>query len=86
MNNTFTYKTRGTCSQLITFNIADNRIVNVEITGGCDGNLTGISRIIKNMNIDEVIHAFQGVPCGNRGTSCPDQIAAALKLYKEQTI
>lgn len=85
MANTFTYKTRGTCSQMMTFTIVNNILENVEIIGGCAGNLAGISRVVKNMNIDEVIEAFQGVPCGNRGTSCPDQIATALKQYKEQS-
>lgn len=84
MNNTLTYRPTGTCSQLMTFNIADNRIKDVTIVGGCAGNLMGISRIIKNKTIDEVIDAFQDVPCGNKGTSCPDQIATALKLYKKQ--
>lgn len=84
MKNTFTYKTQGTCSQMITFTIVNNILENVDIIGGCAGNLEGISRVVKNMKIDEVIEAFQGVPCGNEGTSCPDQIATALKQYKEQ--
>lgn len=82
--NTFTYKTKGTCSRVMNFEIENNTIKGVEILGGCEGNLKGISNIIKNKTISEVIEAFDGVTCGNRGTSCPDQIATALKQYSEQ--
>lgn len=80
---TFTYKTKGVCSRLMTFEMDGNIIKNVEIVGGCAGNLAGISRIIKNKTAEEVIEAFEGVTCGPKNTSCPDQIACALKQYKE---
>ncbi len=80
----FTYHTKGTCSEVMNFVIEDNRIIDVEIIGGCAGNLLGISNIIKNKTLSEVIEAFEGVPCGMRGTSCPDQIARALKQYLAQ--
>lgn len=78
----FRYKTQGTCSQVMNFTINDDRIVDVEIIGGCAGNLKGISNIIKNKTLSEVIDAFHDVPCGNKGTSCPDQIARALMQYQ----
>ncbi|MDD3049128.1 MAG: TIGR03905 family TSCPD domain-containing protein [Bacilli bacterium] len=80
----FTYRPQGTCSQLMEFVIENNKIVDVEIIGGCAGNLKGISNIIKNKTLSEVIEAFQGVPCGFKGTSCPDQIARALLEYQAQ--
>ena len=80
---TYVYTPKGTCSRKFTFEIDENNIIkNVEIEGGCPGNLKGISRIIKDMHIDEVIEDFDGVLCGNKPTSCPDQIALALKAYK----
>ena len=80
----YVYKTKGTCSQVMNFEVENDTIKNVEIIGGCEGNLKGITNIIKNKTISEVIEAFDGVTCGKRGTSCPDQIAFALKQYKQQ--
>ncbi len=80
--NKFTYKTKGVCSQTMTFTMDNETIKEVKIVGGCAGNLLGISNIIKNKTVDEVIQSFQGVPCGTKKTSCPDQIAQALKEYK----
>ncbi len=84
MCNSFVYKTNGTCSKLLEFVINDdNTIESLKVTGGCNGNLKGISSIIKGKSIDEVISAFKGITCGPRPTSCPDQIARALTEYKE---
>lgn len=79
-----TYKTFGTCSRFINFEIKDGIIESVEYVGGCNGNTTGISKLVKGMSVDEVIARLEGVDCGGRGTSCPDQLARALKAYKEQ--
>lgn len=79
-----TYKTFGTCSRFINFEIKDGIIESVEYVGGCNGNTTGISKLVKGMSVDEVIARLEGVDCGGRGTSCPDQLARALKEYKEQ--
>ena len=79
-----TYKTFGTCSRFINFEIKDGIIESVEYIGGCNGNTTGISKLVKGMSVDEVIARLEGVDCGGRGTSCPDQLARALKAYKEQ--
>jgi uncharacterized protein (TIGR03905 family) len=80
----FEYNTKGTCSKKITFDIEDNKVMNVRFTSGCAGNLSGISKLIEGMDIDEVITRLQGTPCGPRPTSCPDQLALALIEYKEK--
>ncbi len=76
-----TYKTSGVCSRSIDFEIEGNTIKNVKFNGGCPGNTNGVARLVKGRNIDEVISLLEGVPCRN-GTSCPDQLAKALKEYK----
>ncbi len=81
----FEYAPKGVCSRQYTFDIEDDRINSLEVIGGCQGNLKGISRIVVGMKIDDVIDAFEGVQCGMKGTSCPDQIAHALKAYRLQT-
>ena len=77
-----TYKTKGTCSSQIDFDLKDGKVYNVRFTGGCNGNLKGICRLITGMPVEQVIKAFKGVDCGGRGTSCPDQIAQALEQAK----
>ncbi len=80
---TFTYIPEGVCSRRVDFFIADdNTIEDVEITGGCNGNLKGIVSLIKGMSIDDVVKRLEGIRCGNKMTSCPDQIASALKEFK----
>ncbi|MDY2629122.1 MAG: TIGR03905 family TSCPD domain-containing protein [Lachnospiraceae bacterium] len=76
------YKTSGTCSSAITFDVKDNKLVSVKFTGGCNGNLQGISKLVEGMEIDEVISRLEGIHCGHKPTSCPDQLANALKAYK----
>ena len=78
-----TYKTFGTCSRAIHFE--DHIIRSVEFVGGCDGNTTGLSRLLAGMDIDMAIERLTGIDCNGKGTSCPDQLARALKAYKEQT-
>lgn len=80
----YEYKTKGTCSSKMIFEIEGNKIASLEVIGGCPGNLAGISRMIKGMTLDHVIEVFEGTTCGRKPTSCPDQIAQALKLYKEK--
>lgn len=77
-NKKLTYKPNGTCSQLFEFELEDNIIKDFTIHGGCDGNLKGICSIIKGKTVEEVISAFNGITCGNKKTSCPDQIAKCL--------
>ncbi len=76
------YKTKGTCSAYIDFDVVDNKVYNVKFTGGCNGNLQGIGILTEGMEIDEVIKKLQGVDCHGKGTSCPDQLALALLQYK----
>ena len=76
------YKTSGTCSSAITFDVKDNKLVSVKFTGGCNGNLQGISKLVEGMEIDEVISRLEGIHCGHKPTSCPGQLANALKAYK----
>ncbi|MEI3175054.1 MAG: TIGR03905 family TSCPD domain-containing protein [Lachnospiraceae bacterium] len=78
-----TYKTRGVCSREIRFDIDGNTIKTVQFVGGCSGNTQGVARLIEGMDIDEAIRRIDGIDCGGRGTSCPDQLARALKEYKE---
>lgn len=74
------YKTKGTCSQLIEFNLDDqHRVHDVKFTGGCNGNLKGIGRLVEGMDAQEVIDKLEGTTCGFKNTSCPDQLAQALK-------
>jgi uncharacterized protein (TIGR03905 family) len=82
----YEYKTSGTCSTKITFDIEDNKVINVNFTRGCAGNLLGISNLIEGMEVDEVISRLEGLPCGSKSTSCPDQLAKALKEYKQNNI
>ena len=79
----YTYKTRGVCSQMISFEIEDNKLSNVQFFGGCNGNLKGIAKLVEGMHIEEIIARVEGVTCGMKATSCPDQLAKALKAAKE---
>ena len=75
----FEYRTKGTCSQRIIFDVEDNILKNVQFIGGCNGNLKGISSLVEGMNIDDVIAKVEGISCGFKSTSCPDQLAKALR-------
>jgi uncharacterized protein (TIGR03905 family) len=77
------YKTHGVCSQEINFEVEDNKLVQVQFVGGCSGNTQGVSRLVEGMDVDEAIKRLEGIQCGFRPTSCPDQLAQALKHYKE---
>ena len=81
----YRFKPNGVCSKEMIFNInEDNTIESLEVIGGCNGNLKGIGKLIKGMKIDDVIERLEGVTCNMRPTSCPDQIAKALKEYKNK--
>ena len=75
----YTYNTWGTCSRLIDFEIQDGVIKNVVFTGGCNGNLQGIARLVEGMTPTQAISKLEGIHCGNKPTSCPDQLSQALK-------
>jgi uncharacterized protein (TIGR03905 family) len=78
----YTFKTKGVCSQLISFEVEDNKVSNVQFFGGCNGNLKGIGALVEGMDIDDVIARVEGIKCGMKATSCPDQLAQALKAAK----
>lgn len=77
-----TYRPKGVCSQLMDIEVEDGKIESVKVTGGCSGNLQGISSLLKGMDVDDAISRMEGIRCGVKATSCPDQIAQALKQYK----
>lgn len=79
------YRTRGTCSTAIHFDLDDNKCVhNLSFDGGCNGNLKGISRLVEGMPAQKVIDTLEGTTCGFKRTSCPDQLAKALKQALSQ--
>ena len=78
----YDYKTSGVCSQRILFDVENNKVTNVQFIGGCNGNLKGIAALVEGMDIDDVIARVEGVTCGMKKTSCPDQLAQALKEAK----
>lgn len=73
------YKTKGTCSSSIEIQAEDGVIESVRFTGGCNGNLQGISKLVQGMKVEEAISKLEGIRCGMKETSCPDQLAQALK-------
>ena len=77
------YKTKGTCSSAIEFEIEDGILTDINFIGGCQGNTTGVAALAKGLPVQEVIDKLSGIQCGFRGTSCPDQLSRALKQYEE---
>ena len=82
--STFVYKPKGVCSTEMQFQLEGDVITGLQVINGCNGNLKGISALVKGRTIDEVIGCLDGIKCGFKTTSCPDQIAQALKAYKTQ--
>lgn len=77
------FKPKGVCSQLMDIVVEDNKVVSLKVMGGCSGNLQGIARLIEGMDVDEVIERLEGIRCGFKPTSCPDQLARALKEIRD---
>lgn len=75
----YTYKPQGVCSYKMIIEIEGDIIKKVTIQGGCAGNTVGVSRLVEGMKIEDAIKKLKGIPCGMRGTSCPDQLALALE-------
>ena len=80
------YQTQGTCSKFINIALKEGKIVDIEFIGGCNGNLKGISKLVTGLTIDEVIDKLQGITCGPKSTSCPDQLAQCLIQYKSKSL
>lgn len=79
----YRYTPQGVCSMQMIFEIEDGIIKSLKIIGGCPGNTVGVSKLVVGRTVDEVIEMLKGIPCGMRGTSCPDQVAKALEEYKK---
>jgi len=78
----YSYKTKGVCASRIDFDVVDGKVTNVRFIGGCSGNTQGVARLIEGMDKDEAIRRIEGIRCGGKPTSCPDQLAKALKEVK----
>ena len=78
----YEFKTSGTCSQRILFDVENGKVKNVQFIGGCNGNLKGIAALVEGMDVDTVIERVRGIRCGMKQTSCPDQLAQALIAAK----
>lgn len=79
----YRYTPKGVCSMQMIFQIEENIIKSLKIIGGCPGNTVGVSKLVIGKTVDEVIEMLKGIPCGTKGTSCPDQVAKALEEYKK---
>ena len=80
---TITYASKGVCSRQIDIDVEGDKIVKVKFTGGCAGNTQGVARLLEGMTVDEAISRLEGIRCGFKPTSCPDQVAEALKANKD---
>ncbi|MBM6947214.1 TIGR03905 family TSCPD domain-containing protein [Mordavella massiliensis] len=78
------FKPQGVCSQMIRVELDGDTVKSVEFTGGCSGNTQGVARLVQGMNVDEAISRIEGIRCGFKPTSCPDQLAKALRMAKAQ--
>ena len=81
----YTYTPHGVCSRKMEFDVENGKVYRLKVTGGCNGNLKGISALVEGMNIEDVIDKLSGIRCGFKDTSCPGQLALALKEYKKET-
>ena len=79
----YEYKTKGTCSSKIIFEVEDGKLKNVQFVGGCNGNLQGISKLVEGMELSQVREKLAGIRCGMKSTSCPDQLATAIAEISE---
>ena len=83
MKKTIEFKTSGVCSKMILVEVDDGVVTSCKFVGGCAGNTQGVSALVVGMKIEDAIARLSGIKCGFKGTSCPDQLATALKEYKE---
>lgn len=80
----FTYKTSGVCSRAIEIDVEEDTVKSVRFIGGCNGNTQGIAKLVEGMQVDQVIERLESIGCNGRPTSCPDQLARALRKYKTE--
>ena len=83
MTKKIVYPTKGVCSQAIAIELEDDVVKSVQFMGGCQGNTQGVAMLVRGMKVEEVIARLEGINCGGKGTSCPDQLARALRLMTE---
>ena len=81
---TYNYRPKGVCSQLMQIEVEDGVVKQLSVMGGCSGNLQGIGQLVQGMKVDDVITRLEGIRCGRKPTSCPDQLAQALKQIKAE--
>ena len=81
----YSYRPKGVCSQRMDIEVEDGRVKALSVLGGCDGNLQGIARLVEGMEVEEVIRRLEGLRCGFKDSSCPDQLARALKAMLEES-
>ncbi|MCM1055762.1 MAG: TIGR03905 family TSCPD domain-containing protein [Bacteroides sp.] len=81
---TYEFTPKGVCSRKMIIEIEGDTVKSLSVQGGCNGNLKGISSLVRGMKIDEIIERLDGIDCGGKGTSCPAQLAVALKEYKKE--
>ena len=81
---TYNYRPKGVCSQLMQIEVEDGVVKQLSVMGGCNGNLQGIGQLVQGMKVDDVIARLEGIRCGRKPTSCPDQLAQALKQIKAE--
>ncbi len=80
----YTYQTHGVCSRAITLTLEDGIVKDVHFDGGCDGNTQGVEHLVRGMKADDVVRLLKGIRCGEKGTSCPDQLARAIEEAGEE--
>ena len=81
---TYNYKTRGTCSRAIEYEVENGVVTECRFIGGCMGNTQGVAALVKGMKVEEAIERLSGIRCGFKPTSCPDQLASALRKYLDE--
>ena len=81
----YSYRPKGVCSQQMDIEVEDGRVKALSVLGGCSGNLQGIARLVEGMEVEEVIRRLEGLRCGFKDSSCPDQLARALKAMLEES-
>ena len=84
MNKKIVYPTKGVCSQAIAIELEGDIVKGVQFVGGCSGNTQGISMLVRGMKVEDVISRLDGISCGGKGTSCPDQLAKALRIMTRE--
>ena len=84
MSKTYQYRPQGVCSQLMEITVDDGVLEDVKVLGGCSGNLQGIASLVRGMKVEDIIQRLDGIRCGGKASSCPDQLAQALKALPKE--